>query len=58
MNRRAVILAALAVLPLAACGRRGKPVPPEGSVYPRHYPKIEFPDEKRAPAPEPETIEK
>lgn len=58
MNRRIVILAALAVLPLAACGRRGKPIPPEDSVYPRQYPKIDFPDEKQAPAPEPETPEK
>lgn len=58
MNRRAVILAVLAALPLAACGRRGKPIPPEGAVYPRHYPKIEFPDEQQAPAPEPETTGK
>ena len=38
---RTLIMLALAVmlaLPLAACGRKGNPEPPEGSTYPRDYP--------------------
>ncbi|MGE5546697.1 MAG: LPS translocon maturation chaperone LptM [Solirubrobacterales bacterium] len=31
-------------LSLAACGRKGKPIPPEGSIYPRHYPNVTFPE--------------
>jgi predicted small lipoprotein YifL len=55
-TRRSLLLAALAVLPLAACGRRGKPIPPEDSTYPRQYPKIDFPDQQnRQKAPETET---
>jgi len=38
--RRIFVLLLLAlVLPqLAACGRKGPPEPPEGSTYPRQYP--------------------
>lgn len=38
-GRRAV-LALLPLLALAACGRKGKPEPPEGAdpAYPRSYP--------------------
>lgn len=42
MTPFARLLAALVVLallsPLAACGRRGNPLVPEGSTYPRAYP--------------------
>ena len=40
MLRRLLILALIVALtaPLAACGRKGAPVPPEGSEYPRKYP--------------------
>lgn len=47
MTLRKVMMAALAVamaLPLASCGRRGLPIPPEDATYPRTYPRIEFPD--------------
>lgn len=43
-----ILVAAMAV-PLAACGRRGKPVVPEGSTYPRTYPDITFPDNQTRP---------
>lgn len=38
-TRRAALLALLA-LALAACGRKGDPLPPEGAdpAYPRRYP--------------------
>lgn len=36
------VLAALLLFtllaPLAACGKRGEPLPPEGSTWPRRYP--------------------
>ena len=37
---RRLALVALALLPLAACGRRGKPEPPADAdpAYPRTYP--------------------
>jgi hypothetical protein len=40
MERRILLigLASAALLPLAACGRRSSPKPPEGSTYPREYP--------------------
>ena len=40
MTRRLLILALVLALaaPLAACGRKGAPMPPEGSEYPRKYP--------------------
>lgn len=53
---RALLTLAVVVavaLPLAACGRKGRPVPPEDAVYPRMYPHIELPDQK-GPTPEPE----
>jgi len=28
-------------MPLAACGKKAPPTPPEGSTYPRQYPKPE-----------------
>lgn len=37
-----IVIAAVAVS-LSACGRKGKPIPPEGSSYPRQYPDIVFP---------------
>lgn len=37
-----ILVAAMAVS-LSACGRKGKPIPPEGSAFPRHYPSMEFP---------------
>lgn len=37
-----VLIAAMAV-GLSACGRKGKPIAPEGSAYPHHYPDISFP---------------
>ena len=38
-----VLVAAIAVS-VSACGRKGRPVPPEGSTYPRTYPNVTFPD--------------
>ena len=40
MLRRLLILALVLALaaPLAACGRKAAPAPPEGSDYPRKYP--------------------
>lgn len=37
-----VMVAALAV-GLTGCGRKSRPIPPEGSLYPRTYPDITFP---------------
>ncbi|OAN65505.1 hypothetical protein [Magnetospirillum moscoviense] len=54
MNRRTLLAAlagALACAPLAACGRRGSVIPPEGSTYPRHYPNVRFPSEKKTEQP-------
>jgi hypothetical protein len=42
-SRRALLIA-MAAIPLAACGKRGNPLPPpapagtEGSIFPRQYP--------------------
>ena len=38
-----LVVIAVVALGLSACGRKGKPIPPEGSTYPRQYPNIEFP---------------
>ena len=53
--KRRMLLLALASLPLAACGRKSRPVPPEGAVYPRTYPDIDAPEEKKPGRPKPET---
>jgi predicted small lipoprotein YifL len=38
-RRTALVLVLALVLPqLAACGRKGPPEPPEGSTYPKQYP--------------------
>jgi predicted small lipoprotein YifL len=39
-----VLVAALAVS-VSACGRKGRPIPPEGATYPRSYPEVTFPAE-------------
>jgi predicted small lipoprotein YifL len=59
MNRRTLLkalVAALAAAPLAACGRRGSLVPPDGGTYPGHYPRTGYPNDKPKtdPAEEPE----
>jgi hypothetical protein len=36
---RALLVAAAAALMLASCGKKGPPEAPEGSTYPRVYPK-------------------
>jgi hypothetical protein len=50
MNRRALLAALAAAViaaPLAACGRRGALILPEDSTFPRHYPHVRFPAEKK-----------
>ena len=37
-RRRFLLLLLGLTLPVAACGRKGKPVPPPESKYPRKYP--------------------
>ena len=38
-SRRGAVLAALMLMTgVAACGKRGDPIPPEGTTYPRQYP--------------------
>ncbi len=59
MTRRTLLQALVAVLataPLAACGRRGNLLPPDGGTYPGHYPKTGYPADKSKtnPAEEPE----
>lgn len=52
-----VLVAAMAVS-LSACGRKGRPIPPEGSTYPRNYPDITFPSGptgEQAPRPDAES---
>lgn len=54
MNRRRTTLVSLAVIlafGLAACGKRGAPIPPEGTTYPRQYPAPRYvlPDGAEAP---------
>lgn len=39
-----VVLVAAMAFSLTACGRKGRPIPPEGSSYPHTYPNIQFPD--------------
>lgn len=52
-----VVIAAVA-LSLSACGRKGKPIPPENSTFPRTYPNIEYPpgpsgqEQEQQPAPQ------
>ena len=46
---------ALAAAPLAACGRKGRPLPPEGATYPRRYPEVTFPEDDKAGGKTPET---
>jgi hypothetical protein len=40
MTRRALLIGMMVALvaPLAACGRKSSPRPPEGATYPRQYP--------------------
>lgn len=54
MKRRILLLAALTA-PLAACGRKGRPIPPDGATYPRKYPDITFPQDEKAGQEKPET---
>lgn len=51
MVRTLTILLVVAAMSasLAACGRKGKLVVPEGSTYPRTYPDITFPETTRGP---------
>lgn len=49
-----VVIAAVG-LSLSACGRKGKPIPPEGSVYPRTYPNIEYPPGPAGQEPQPQS---
>lgn len=45
----AVALLALALaVPLSGCGRRGAPIVPENSTYPRGYPYTPFPKQPKA----------
>ena len=38
-SRRGALLAALILMTaVAACGKKGDPIPPEGATYPRQYP--------------------
>ena len=53
--KRRLLLLALATLPLAACGRKGRPIPPENATYPRTYPDIDAPAEKKSGTTKPET---
>lgn len=49
-GRRALLAVALAALSLAACGKRGDPIPPgpdEAVTYPRTYPR----EQGQGPAP-------
>ncbi|CAA7614142.1 Secreted protein (modular protein) [Candidatus Terasakiella magnetica] len=52
MLRRTLLfgLAGSLAAALAACGRKGFPEQPEGSVYPRRYPDIQPPENSRRPA--------
>jgi hypothetical protein len=38
-----VLVAVGLALPLAGCGRKSQPIPPEGSFYPFKYPYTPFP---------------
>lgn len=49
---------ALAAAPLAACGRKGRPIPPEGATYPRQYPNVTFPEDPQSGEKPPETEKK
>lgn len=49
---------ALAAAPLAACGRKTRPLPPEGATYPRKYPNVTFPEDPESAEKQPETQQK
>jgi hypothetical protein len=51
------LLAALAAAPVAACGRRGSLIPPEGGIYPAQYPRVGFPSKKSPDSTGDETTE-
>lgn len=44
-----LVLVTAVALSLSACGRKGKPIAPEGSTYPRQYPQVEFPPAPNQP---------
>jgi predicted small lipoprotein YifL len=46
-----VVMAALAVS-LSACGRKSRPLEPEGSSYPRRYPEVSFPEQQKPASPQ------
>lgn len=46
---------ALAAAPLAACGRKSRPLPPEGATYPRKYPEVTFPEDEQTGRLRPQT---
>jgi predicted small lipoprotein YifL len=54
MMKRLVLVLVLAAVAtsLSACGRKGRPIPPEDAVYPRQYPKIDFPGQQQQRPPE------
>lgn len=56
--KRRMLLMALAVAPLAACGRKTRPIPPEGATYPRQYPDVTFPEDPESAEKRPETPQK
>ncbi len=56
--KRRMLLMALVAAPLAACGRKSRPLPPEGSTYPRRYPEVTFPEDPEAADKQPETPQK
>ncbi|MBR9972308.1 hypothetical protein [Magnetospirillum sulfuroxidans] len=53
--KRRMLLLAMMTAPLAACGRKSRPLPPEGATYPRQYPNVDFPEDKNAGKPKSET---
>ncbi|MBI2241624.1 MAG: hypothetical protein HYU59_12575 [Magnetospirillum gryphiswaldense] len=56
--KRRMLLMILAAAPLAACGRKSRPLPPEGATYPRQYPNVTFPDSPESAEKQPETQQK
>ncbi|MGE4280960.1 MAG: hypothetical protein AB7G62_15335 [Magnetospirillum sp.] len=56
--KRRMLLMALVAAPLAACGRKSRPLPPEGSTYPRRFPEVTFPEDPEAADKQPETPQK
>ncbi|CAA7624538.1 lipoprotein [Magnetospirillum sp. UT-4] len=51
-----LVIAALGTS-LAACGRKGRPIEPDDSQFPRVYPEIKFPKPKPKPGEEMEEME-